>query len=88
MTDVKDLYKYPEAVDAYGFDWMNLLSSVGAALLGASTLPFLWNAWRSWRHGEPAGDDPWGGHTLEWTTETVEVTSESPLLDAAVEGGA
>ena len=60
--------RVPDYVDAYGFDWMNLLSSIGAAILGASTLPFLWNAWRSWKHGEIAGDDPWGGHTLEWAT--------------------
>ena len=62
--------RVPDYVDAYGFDWMNLLSSVGAAVLGASTLPFLWNAWRSWKHGELAGDDPWGGHTLEWATSS------------------
>ena len=60
--------RVPDYVDSYGFDWMNLISSVGAALLGASTLPFLWNAWRSWRRGEPAGDDPWQAHTLEWAT--------------------
>jgi cytochrome c oxidase subunit I len=60
--------RVPDYIDAYGFEWMNLVSSIGAALLGASTLPFLWNVWRSWRSGEPAGDDPWGGHTLEWAT--------------------
>ena len=62
--------RVPDFLDAYGFSWMNLLSSVGAALLGASTLPFLWNVWRSWTHGELAGDDPWGGHTLEWATSS------------------
>ncbi|MGK2929208.1 MAG: cytochrome ubiquinol oxidase subunit I, partial [Acidimicrobiales bacterium] len=60
--------RVPDYLDAYGFDWMNLLSSLGAFLLGASTLPFLWNAWHSWRHGDIAGDNPWDGHTLEWAT--------------------
>ncbi|HEX6417590.1 MAG TPA: hypothetical protein VFZ77_03810, partial [Acidimicrobiales bacterium] len=34
------------------------------------TLPFLWNVLqtRRGRLGAPAGDDPWGGHTLEWAT--------------------
>ncbi len=60
--------RVPDYVTAYGFEWMNLVSSIGAFLLAASTFPFLWNAWRSWRHGDLAGDDPWGGHTLEWAT--------------------
>jgi heme/copper-type cytochrome/quinol oxidase subunit 1 len=49
---------------------LNLVSSVGAFLLGASTLPFLWNVVVSLRRGVPAGDDPWGGHTLEWATSS------------------
>ena len=53
-----------------GFTTLNRISSLGAYLLGASILPFLWNVWRTLRRGEPAGDDPWGGHTLEWATSS------------------
>jgi heme/copper-type cytochrome/quinol oxidase subunit 1 len=34
-------------------------------LLGALVLI---NVVRSWHGGEIAGDDPWGGNTLEWAT--------------------
>jgi len=53
-----------------GFTFLNMLSTAGAGLLAISTLPFLWNLWVSMRRGEPAGDDPWGGHTLEWATSS------------------
>jgi len=49
-----------------GFTTLNRVSTVGALLLGASTLPFLWNAWRSARRGALAGPNPWDGQTLEW----------------------
>jgi cytochrome c oxidase subunit I len=62
----------PRRVASYlpddGFTTLNRVSSIGAFLLGASTLPFLWNVWRTHTSGTPAGDDPWGGHTLEWAT--------------------
>jgi len=53
-----------------GFTTLNRISSIGAFLLGASTLPFLWNVWRTLRgrRGRVAGPNPWGGHTLEWAT--------------------
>ena len=53
-----------------GFTFLNRVSSVGGFLLGISTLPFLWNVVRTlWlRRGAIAGNDPWGGHTLEWWT--------------------
>ena len=41
-------------------------------LLGISTLPFLWNVFRSCRFGEvTTAEDPWGhGNSLEWATPT------------------
>ncbi|HUP69944.1 MAG TPA: cytochrome c oxidase subunit I [Acidimicrobiales bacterium] len=56
--------------EADGFTTLNLVSTVGSFVLGISTLFFLANVWRSLRRGEPAGDDPWGGHTLEWATSS------------------
>jgi cytochrome c oxidase subunit 1 len=53
-----------------GFTGLNQISTLGAFLLGASILPFMWNALQTLRGkmGSVAGDDPWGGHTLEWAT--------------------
>jgi cytochrome c oxidase subunit 1 len=48
--------------------FLNRLSTAGAYLLAISVLPFFWNLWVSWRRPIPAGDNPWGGHTLEWAT--------------------
>jgi cytochrome c oxidase subunit 1 len=52
------------------FATLNLVSSIGAFILGASTFAFLWNIYRTHRRGEPVGvDDPWGfGNSLEWAT--------------------
>src|SRR5690606_8649539 len=56
---------YPEQFTA-----LNVVSSVGSFVLGASTFAFLWNIWRTHRRGTPVGtDDPWGaGGSLEWAT--------------------
>ena len=51
-----------------GFEAMNLMSTVGSMVLGASMLIFLWNVLWMFRKGEPAGANPWGGSTLEWST--------------------
>jgi cytochrome c oxidase subunit 1 len=39
-------------------------------LLGASTLPFMYNVWKTWRTAPLVSvDDPWGfGGSLEWAT--------------------
>ncbi len=53
-----------------GFTTYNTISTAGALLLATSTLPFMYNVWRSYRKGELAVvDDPWGyGNSLEWAT--------------------
>ena len=50
-----------------GFESYNLVETVGAFLLGAVTLIFVWNLWKSLKSGEEASANPWGGSTLEWS---------------------
>ncbi|HTF11719.1 MAG TPA: cytochrome ubiquinol oxidase subunit I, partial [Asanoa sp.] len=49
---------------------LNTISSIGAFVLGTSTLFFIWNVWKSYRFGRLISvDDPWGfGNSLEWAT--------------------
>ena len=48
------------------FEWYNLVSSLGAFLMGIAILVFIWNMTKSWRSGTRVGNDPWGADTLEW----------------------
>jgi cytochrome c oxidase subunit 1 len=50
-----------------GFDTMNMISTIGAFLLGVSLLVFVYNLVKSARGGAVAGPDPWKGPTLEWS---------------------
>ena len=52
------------------FEWYNLISTLGAFLMGIALLIFVWNATKSWRSGERVGNDPWGADTLEWYAES------------------
>ncbi|CAN5665210.1 cytochrome c oxidase subunit I [soil metagenome] len=47
---------------------MNMIASIGAVLLGLSTIPFVVNVVKGLRGPRTAGADPWHGSTLEWTT--------------------
>ncbi|MEU4545790.1 aa3-type cytochrome oxidase subunit I [Nonomuraea dietziae] len=62
--------RYADYSAGDGFTTLHLISSVGAFILGASTLPFLYNVWRTARHAERVTvDDPWGfSNSLEWAT--------------------
>ncbi|MBB3732022.1 aa3-type cytochrome oxidase subunit I [Nonomuraea dietziae] len=62
--------RYADYAPTDGFTDLNLISSVGAFVLGASTLPFFYNVWKTWRSAPKVTvDDPWGyGGSLEWAT--------------------
>ena len=64
--------RYPDYLPTDGFTTLNTVSTIGAFVLGFSTIPFIWNVIRSWRYGEiTTADDPWGyGNSLEWATSS------------------
>ncbi len=53
-----------------GWDIHNLISTVGAFMLGLGVLAVVYNWFRSRTKGAPAGPDPWKGETLEWATSS------------------
>ena len=85
----------PRRVFTYAADtgWgpLNLISTIGAAILAIAIAIFFVNVVRSLRSGEIAGDDPWDAFTLEWSTTSPPlpenfatipaVTGRRPLWD-------
>jgi cytochrome c oxidase subunit I+III len=61
------VYTYPAGL---GWQPYNLVESVGAYAIAAGLLLVVFNLTRSYFTGEPAGDDPFGGATLEWSTSS------------------
>ena len=61
------VYTYPAGV---GWDTLNLISSLGAALFFLSFVLFLYNVIVSIRGGVTAGDNPWDAGTLEWAASS------------------
>jgi cytochrome c oxidase subunit 1 len=76
-----------------GWDAFNLMSSIGAYMLVAATLIFVYNFFTSKKRGEIAGSNPWGAGTLEWTLPSPvpeynfaalpNVTSRYPLWEGS-----
>jgi cytochrome c oxidase subunit 1 len=62
--------RYVDYASGLGYDTPNFVSTIGAYLLGLAVLVFLVDVWRSLRRRTPAGDDPWGGYSLEWATSS------------------
>jgi len=57
----------------FGFDFWNLVASIGAFIIAFSVLVFVWNIYASRKQwiadGRPnVGPDPWDARSLEWMT--------------------
>ncbi|MGH3737810.1 MAG: aa3-type cytochrome oxidase subunit I [Micromonosporaceae bacterium] len=86
--------RYADYLPTDGFTTLNTISTIGSFLTGISTLPFLWNVWKSYKAGRTVDvDDPWGhGASLEWATSCPpplrnfdympRIRSERPAFDA------
>ncbi len=85
--------RYADYLASDGFTTDNMISTIGSFILGASTLPFLWNVYKTARYAPKVEvDDPWGwGRSLEWATSCPpprhnfvslpRIRSESPAFD-------
>jgi cytochrome c oxidase subunit 1 len=65
------------------YESWNVIASIGAFLLGMSTLPFIVNMIASWVQGRPASNNPWHATGLEWTTTSpppVENFEQVPVV--------
>jgi cytochrome c oxidase subunit 1 len=49
------------------FHTLHVISTVGSWILATGLIILVTHLIRAARHGEPAGMNPWGGTTLEWT---------------------
>jgi cytochrome c oxidase subunit 1 len=61
--------RYADYLATDGFTFMNMVSTVGAALLALSMIPFAMNIWITRNAPKVNTNDPWGyGASLEWAT--------------------
>jgi cytochrome c oxidase subunit 1 len=74
-----------------GWQPLNVVSTIGALLLGVGTIPFLVAVVAALRGPAVAGGDPWEGNSLEWATSSPPphhnfvslppIRSERPVFD-------
>ncbi|MGN6499825.1 MAG: cytochrome ubiquinol oxidase subunit I, partial [Tsuneonella sp.] len=82
------VYTYPAGI---GWDTLNLISSIGSAVLAIGVIVFVLNALVSMRSGRFAEPNPWCAAGLEWATASPPpvynfahlptVSSRTPLWD-------
>ena len=70
----------PRRINTYpsgmGWDFWNMVATVGSFVIALSMLVFIWNVYRTARKGEEATGDPWDARTLEWS-----ISSPPPLYN-------
>jgi cytochrome c oxidase subunit 1/cytochrome c oxidase subunit I+III len=94
MGMTRRVYTYP---DLPGWGALNMVSTVGAFILGVAMIVFAANLVVSLRSGAVAGDNPWDAWTLEWATaspppphdfdQVPPVRGRRPLWDLAHPAG-
>ena len=62
--------RYSDYLESDGFTTLNMISTIGSIVLGASTFVFFWNMYITYKRAPLVKvDDPWGwGASLEWAT--------------------
>jgi cytochrome c oxidase subunit 1 len=85
--------RYADYLKSDGFTTLNMISTVGSIVLGASTFVFFWNIYKTHKYAPMVNcDDPWGwGASLEWATscppprhnfvDIPRIRSERPAFD-------
>ena len=83
--------RYADYQPDQGFNYLNILSSAGALITLVGMAVFVANLIVSRKRRVPAGDDPWGGYSLEWATSSPPpphnfdklplIRSERPVFD-------
>jgi len=81
---VSGLLGMPRRVYTYqaglGLETLNLVSTIGAFGFATGVVLFLVNVFWSRKHGEPAGNNPWDGDTLEWSETSPPPDAQFVLL--------
>lgn len=82
------VYTYPDDI---GWDWLNMISTVGAFVVASGILVFAWDLLRPKKSQPYTERNPWNGGTLEWSHDVPDpgwgvrgvpyVTSRYPLWD-------
>jgi len=74
LMHLTGLMGMPRRISTYpsnwGWDWLNLLSSVGGFLMTMGFTLTLIDIIMQFRFGRPAARSPWNGRTLEWAMPT------------------